>query len=87
MTKQTSLETDTEIAPARWASYALYGDDSGLSHAESEDDRSDAKIWIERLAADGWEVVCVINDEPYFCGVHGCDVFEYVLHRQVPAAG
>lgn len=57
------------IAPSYWASYLIFGDDSGLSQEERE-------------ACDGWiaslpNICCVLDAEPYgFAKMH--DAFKFM---------
>ncbi len=79
----TTIETDTCIAPAHYASYAVNGDPSSLNDAEI----ASANEWLTDLAEEGWRVVSC--GEAYYdsvligSGWFDGEVTEYTLLRTV----
>lgn len=55
------IQVSTEIGSATWASYIINGDATGID----DDDRALADAWLEKVSADGGEVVD--------CGRTECD--------------
>lgn len=84
------IEVTTATAPAHWSSYLVNGDASGFDYSNTpsdkagDRDKAECDAWIDRLSANGWYVVSC-EGESYFAHWRGlgCDVIEYVLHRQV----
>ena len=87
-----SIEMTTATAPASWASYLINGDATGFDYYNTptdnagDRDKAECDAWVERLAADGWQVVSTTDEESYFAhwndaGTFAGDVLSYILHK------
>jgi nitroimidazol reductase NimA-like FMN-containing flavoprotein (pyridoxamine 5'-phosphate oxidase superfamily) len=75
------LEVGTIYGPARWASYFVNGESSGL---DDQEEKAEANAFLDELMQEGWYVVSC-EGEPFFDGYQAA--IEYVLHRHVKGEG
>jgi hypothetical protein len=72
-----TIEVDTILGPAHYASYLVNDDHSALSEAEVEE----ADRWCDSVCEGGWRIVATNdNDGTWYTRSYGLTT-RYVLHR------